>query len=503
MSQGDKIFTRQDRTFTRKEINDILGSVINKTLGEIDKNNVFKKTIKHSKITGIAGDVIEESVLEYPSDNKQEADIFVDGIETEVKTTGIRIKEQKNTSNIYEAKEPMSITAVSPEKIVFEDFLSSMFWHKLEHMLLVYYLYDSKKTVPAADYANFPIKGYELYEFNEIEKGILEQDWIKVRDFIKFLHANYPEPTNEYPRISSALRSDLMMIDTAPKWPNRPRFRLKRATVSTIVQQYFGRAFEQLNDPITSFSELDARLNHFSTLYKGKSVKELLHILKIPTKLTPKKDVSKNVTERIVTSMFGAKSKKISNIELFSEIGLMSKTITITTNGYRTEDTKLEPIDFTEWKDETINFEDSSIYEYFSQNQFLFIIFEEKNSKDKLLDNKFLGFKRLSFSDEFIEQEVKRTWDDTRNLLINNNLEKTVVNYTSGIKKGHPVINKNGQTKTSINFPKSRDYAVFLRGTGRDSSDKTEIVNGIAMYKQNYWIKGHWITNKLLEIDYI
>lgn len=503
MAQFNKIFTRLDRVFTESEINDILGSVLNKTLGEIDKNNVFVKTKKHPKITGIAGDVIEESVLEYPSDNRQEADIIVDGIETEVKTTGIRIKEHKNTVNNYEAKEPMTITAVSPERIVYEDFLSSMFWHKLKHMLLVYYLYDSKKTVPASGYANFPVKGYELHEFKEDEQEILEQDWKIVKNFIHYIQENNIEPNDGYPRISSELRPHLMMIDTSPKWPNRPRFRLKRAAVSTIVQQYFGRKFEQLEDSITSFSELEERLRHFSVLYKGKSVKELLHIFDIPIKLTSKDDVSKNVTEQIVTSMFGAKSKKMSSIELFSEIGLISKTITITSKGYRTEDTKLQPIDFTEWKDEKINFEDSSIYECFGQNQFLFIIFEEQNRNDKLLDNKFIGFKRLSFSDEFIEQEVKRTWNDTRDLLINNKLEENVIRYKTGPKKGQPIINKNGLISTSMNFPKAKDYSVFLRGTGRDSADKTEIINGISFYRQNFWIKGKWITQKLSELDYI
>lgn len=491
------------RIYTENEIHNILGQVVNKTLGEVDKNNVFSRTIKHPKITGIAGDVIEVSVLQYASDSSQEADIIIDGVETEVKTTGIRYKTRKNRANELEAKEPMTITAVSPERIVFEDFKNSSFWGKLENMLLVYYLYDSKTTVPAAGYANFPIKGYELHQFNEDEQKILEKDWTIVRDFIDKLQNDYQTPENEYPRISAELRPHLMMIDTAPKWPNRPRFRLKRAAVTTMVQQYFGRKFEKLKDSITSYKELEDRLRYFTDLYKGKTVRELLHILDIPLKLNKSNDVSKNVTEQIVAAMFGAKTKKMSSIEVFSEIGLVSKTITVTTKGYRTEDTKLDPIDFTEWQDVNKDFVNSSIYEYFSQNQFLFIIFEEENKTDKLLDNTFLGFKRLIFSEEFIEQEVKRTWNDTRSLLVNDNLEEKILRYKKGPNKGQPIINKNGTVRTSINFPKSKDYNVFIRGTGNDSSDKTEIVNGLAIYKQNFWIKGTWVTEKLSELDFI
>ena len=71
----------------------------------------------------------------------------------------------------------MSITAVSPDTIVVEEFDNSNFWHKLEHMLIVYYLYASSVTVKAADYADFPIKGYEFYEFNSKDREILKNDW--------------------------------------------------------------------------------------------------------------------------------------------------------------------------------------------------------------------------------------------------------------------------------------------------------------------------------------
>ena len=205
----------------------------------MDVNNVFARTITHPKITGIAGDVIEQSVLGYSADSDKNPDLLVDGVPTELKTTGIR-KPKKTGGFMYEAKEPMSITAVSPDKITNEEFSTSSFWHKLEHMLIVYYHYDSPVTVKAADYADFFIKGYHFHEFSEEEQEILKNDWLIVRDFIQHLQDNYANPKAEYPRISSELRKQLMLIDTAPKWPNAPRFRLKRAAVSTLVQKHFG-----------------------------------------------------------------------------------------------------------------------------------------------------------------------------------------------------------------------------------------------------------------------
>ena len=64
-----------DHIFTEEEVVRILDKVVGKTLGQIDKNNVFDKTKEKPKITGIAGDVIEQSVFGYQADTKQEADL--------------------------------------------------------------------------------------------------------------------------------------------------------------------------------------------------------------------------------------------------------------------------------------------------------------------------------------------------------------------------------------------------------------------------------------------
>lgn len=484
--------------FAKDELEDILHSTIGKTLGEVDRNNVFYKTIKHPKITGIAGSVVEESVLGYPADSYQKPDLYVDGKDVEVKTTGLR-RVKKSTNGELEAKEPMSVTAVSPERIVNESFETSNFWHKLERLLLVYYLYDSEVTVPAAEYANFPIVGYDFHEFSSLDREKLKNDWEIVRNFIYELQLNYKNPEEHYPRISSELRSQLMLIDTAPKWPNRPRFRLKRTTVTIMAQKIQGKKFEQLEQEINTYKELDQQLNQFTKKYKHKTVQELLKLLEIKERLNSSGDVSKSVTEQIVTRMFGAKSKKMGKIELFSEIGLIPKTITQTKRGTRTEDTKLFKVDFDEWLDENISFENSSLYSNFNERQFLFIIFQEQDKSEKLLTNRFLGFKRVIFSEEFIEKQVKFIWDDVRNKVFSNTLNEKVKLDANG----KPKINKNGTVKTSINFPKSKDYDVFFRGTGKDSRDKTITINGIHMYRQDVWIKGSIINQMLNSVNFI
>ena len=79
--------------FEREKLEAILFSVKDKTLGEVDKKHVLDRTKTNPKITGIAGDVIEQSVLGYPPDQAQRPDLDVDGVPTELKTTGMRLKK--------------------------------------------------------------------------------------------------------------------------------------------------------------------------------------------------------------------------------------------------------------------------------------------------------------------------------------------------------------------------------------------------------------------------
>ena len=475
--------------FHKDEITRILDDCLNKTLGEVDSNNVFDRTIKHPKITGIAGDVIEQSVLGYPPDIRQEPDLDIDGVKTELKTTGMRRKGSR-----YDAKEPMSITAVSPDTIVNETFLDSNFWHKLEHMLFVYYLYDSPSPVKAAQYADFPIKGYQFHEFDEEDQEILKNDWEIVRDFIRYLQDEYEDYEDEYPRISHELRPKLMYIDTAPKWPNRPRFRLKRAVVSSIIQEHFGEGLEQLPGKYTTFSEIDKTLHDLSEKYKEKTIGELINLLDIEVTR-----VNKSIGEAIIVKMFGGKSKKMQSIELFRKAGIIGKTITLTERGLRKEDMKFFTIDFDEFDNEDIEFEYSQFYDYFANNRFLCILFQKPYSDAKMIENKFLGFKMIEFSQEFVENDVKIAWERIKDLIVNDKLEDVI----SLDKFGNPRINSSGNVMSAPNFPKSSEGNVFVRGTSSTSDVKPLNVNGVQMYRQQIWVKGLYIVDKLNNEQYI
>lgn len=144
----------------------ISSRALSERLWGVDSSNQFARTAKNSKITGIAGDVIEQSVFRYARDSKQECDIEVDGQLTELKTTGVRVpktdlkRAQGKIGDAYNvflgAKECISITGVTFEPAPQTDFFTSHFWEKAEHLLIVFYEYKSYDVVPLQTMLIFP-----------------------------------------------------------------------------------------------------------------------------------------------------------------------------------------------------------------------------------------------------------------------------------------------------------------------------------------------------------
>lgn len=474
------------RIFTRQEIDSLLSASVGQTLEQVDKAGLFALHEGKSKVTGIAGDIIEISVLGCERDSKQEPDIVVDGVQVELKTTGLIKPKKKDSPYLFECKEPVSITAVSIPVIVKEEFETSNFWHKLAHVLWVYYWYKSPMTVKLDGYKNFPILGFQFYKFDEEDRLRLKQDWLLVRDFLIVIHRDYPSQTEreaQYPRLSHELRSQLMLIDTAPKYPNPPRFRLKRSFATVIANTYFSKKYEleKLTVPITKYADIDAKCGDLNKAYVGKSFAEIAKLLGIPL------NGAKNFAELVVLKMFGSEAGSLNKIDDFAKIGLIAKSLPLNYKGTPKESMKMFMPDFEEWVNEE-SFDESFLRDYFAENQFLFIVYQYKDKAERNINSiEFVGFKRVMITDEFIDTEVKRCWTEVRSLIKENRLaiEKKFR------KDGMPIINpKSGVQQESPNFPKEANFDVFLRGSGNDSSDKfkTLEINGLRMLPQEVWL---------------
>ena len=251
--------------FSCLELTRMMEKIVGKTLGEVDRANVFTTDKPHK---GMAGAVIERSVLGYGANSDQKPDIKVDGEPTEVKTTGVRIKDGS-----YYAKEYLAITDVSLKTIEKEEFLESAFWHKLAHLLLVFYHYDSPSPIPYNEYSRFEIIGWILDSFTSEQRAELQKEWSLVKEFIANANKS-SNPKEIYPYLGRELRENLLYIDTGPRYPNQPRFRLKKPFVNALIDAALNKG-EPENQPedlpfnIGKYSDLDALCHEITERYHG------------------------------------------------------------------------------------------------------------------------------------------------------------------------------------------------------------------------------------------
>lgn len=494
-----------ERIFTREKIDRLLDEAKDHTLGEVDTIGLidaayFANPGKVQK--GIAGDVIEVSVLGCGGrDSHPEPDITVDGVRTELKTTGV-VTPKKLASSEFEAKEPLTITGVSPRTIIGETFDDSRFWHKINHLLFVFYHYHlSVSAKNSLDYKSFPILGHMFWEVPEDDREKLRNDWLAVQKFIR-LHSFDDEVERH------RLKENLLLMDYAS--PKQPRFRFKRSYVTTIVEQFlWNRQYEALKTPIGRFTDIDSKCHDFTAQFRGKSLMEISSRIGISV------PSGKDSCQRLIVNLFGSEARSINQIRDFQEIGLVAKTIVLQANGRPTEDMKLFQLDFDEFFNPAITFKEnpmeeeslfedagySEIYSYFAEKSFIFILFREPRVPRKKEDGKkesiplseclFEGFKRYSFKDHFIDTEVFRCWNDARTLVFTGALEEE----------------KNGRGYAP-NFPKSSDHIVFFRGSGQKVTDRRLRMKqtwgiDIPMYLQSVWIRGGWIVEELNSVNFL
>lgn len=227
----------EDRKYTKEFVYNLLESVKGKTLGEVDLSNQFLRTEKSSKITGIAGDVIEQSVFGYERDSKQECDIEIDGVLTELKTTGVRVPKTNcklangkkgDAYNVFlRAKEGISITGVTFEPTIQTDFYTSHFWEKSEHLLIVFYEYKPYTSVSASAYANFPIVDYCFNTFSETERCQFRSDWECVSNYLQDVYNTFKDENERNEHLigfTHKLRSNLLLIELVPSFKKKGNF---------------------------------------------------------------------------------------------------------------------------------------------------------------------------------------------------------------------------------------------------------------------------------------
>ena len=257
---------------------------------------------------------------------------------------------------------------------------------------------------------------------------------------------------------------------------------------------------EVSDDELSGMDEVAHKCHEIMTAYRGKSIKELCNIFGLGPST-----VAKQTADKLIARMFGGReAKKVSDIEQLAKLGLIGQIVVLNKNGGRTEDMKLSAciLDFDELNDPDITFEDTEAYEFFNDYRLLCPIFKEHPQNDGKVvygDNTFEGFKLFNLNSDDVLDTARTVWTKAKDLIQNDELTVSAMYTRDGKLRITP---KTGVVMTKTNLPKSKDYNVFFRGTSTDATRK-ENINGLEMYRQNYWIKGKYIVDELNNQDYI
>lgn len=480
--------------FTRGGLEALITATLGRTVSEVDSSGVLHAARAWSN-KGRIGNVIEQSVLGYPPDSDQRPDLLVDGVPWELKCTGL--VEASRGHDPWRAKEPMSVTAVSPEAIVGETFSTSAFWHKAERLLVVYYLYVRPGQGVAVSYADFEFRGYDFHVWSVIDRGRLEADWTVVRDYVRRAMA---DADALMPGLSTLVNPELLYLDTSPKWPNRPRFRLKASLVTQMARERLDDGMRMIPDQrgLGSMAEVRSALARVAGQCSGSTLGELAATLGIDASGRdgrPPKSLAEQVVVRLLTGHPG----RASQVPLLAKAGLVLKTVTLTPRGGRTEDMKLgQAIDFDELSDADSRFEGSAFASAVADATVVAAVLSEAWRGCTLTECSLLGFKSLWLGS--LEADARVLWDGMRERILGGTLADVPVTRADGTPRTSP---KTGLPMTAPNWPKSRDGALFVRGTGADATDKPVVVSGVRMYRQNVWVKGTVIARMVAEAEFL
>ena len=481
MAQG------HSQEYTKQEVITLLNRAMGRTFEELTGQAYFDRMPDDFMDKGLPGKIVEQYILGCGTNTDQAPDIIIDGARTEVKATGFTIDK-----NGHRAKEFISVTAVSVNDIVNQEFFDSYFWHKIEHLLLVYYQYREKPPCKSKKYRSFPFCGYEFFSFPESDLREIIREWTLVRDKVREM-SQRENPREHYPNIRRELGDELAMLGIAPKYP--PRFRLKQGVVTTIIRRHFEHAaMETLPHTIDRFADLDAECHRITERFRGRTVRDLLGYFGI-TDYNPR---NKALLRPLIIRMFGGTGSRYENVDQFSKLGIIVKSICLSSNHHIKEQMKLFPVNFKELMEDK-DFEESELYAYFADHQFLFPMFAYTDT-DSMLDCVFMGFKRMGFDEDFITDHVQRLWADTRSLISENRLARTTVYLSLGTPKMTRVTR---MPVTSLNFPRASEYYVYIKLGGTNGAAYTEVVNGIEMVQQWYWINTFRLFRDLDRIDYL
>lgn len=402
----EKIWKSVDEVHSHAEL------AINKKVRDLVKDETLMKYYEKRNNKGWVGNSIESDWFSIPNNSRKEADIPY--LDLDIKVTPIRL-----TKNGWSAKERLTLNLFDFNEEHNKTFDEASFFKKATYIELLYYEYKDYIDSP-----DFIIKAANLLNLKDLPKEdllIIEQDWNTIIKKIKEGKAEelsdsltkYLGATTKGAKTESNLTSQPFSETRA----HRRAFTLKGAYMSTLAKKFMDidRDDEKIIKDINELKQNsfeDIVLHRFKP-YVGHTKKELASIfdMEIPER---NDKASSAALARKMLNLDG----EIEDTEEFNKADISVRIMTIIPQSKKsTEGFKIIIPGENSIEPEIIvnqSWEDSSLREHLSSQQFLLVIFEKIDDETIFKGAKFW---RVNYDD--LETTIQDTWTNVRSILNN------------------------------------------------------------------------------------
>lgn len=425
---------------------------------------------------GGLGNFLEEIYFGYKANSDSRADFHETGVELKVSPYEIRKNKE------YRVGERLVLTMIDYNNPVEADIFKAHLWEKVQQLLLIYYLRDRA----VENNLEYRIDYTSLFSPSDADLKIIKQDYQVI---ISKIMAGNAHDLSESDTIylaactkgSTALKSTVSQYYNASVLAKKRAFSFKPSYMNTVLKNMITQATEE--SIITNQEQLiedtfEGIVIKKLQAYYGKSDKQLCDLFN--------RVYNNNKAQWIDLAyrMLGIKSNKA---EEFTKANIVVKSIRIEEDGTMNENISFPAFNFKELIQE--EWEDSSVYTYFEETKFLFVIYKKQNGKYIFSDARFWN---MPMAD--LEGDVRLCWEQTVDKVKNGVLFR---------KSGSRIFNDLPSSKENRIMhirPHAQKSAYLLKdGTeiGNIERDANELPDGQWMTHQCFWLNNSYILAQL------
>lgn len=443
-----------------------------KTISDFEDKKISMKS------KGQYGNYIEKYFFGYQPNNDSAADFEKIGVE--LKVTPFKVNKNGSIS----AKERLVLTILNYMEENLDDFYSTHLWQKCSKILLLFY----NGLLEGQTMADYIIKKVFLFEWFEEDMEVILEDYKRITEKIKSGRAHdLSESDGNY--LSTCTKGagkgkDFREQPFSNELAKQQAWELKSSYMTYLINNKIFNQIEQesvvaaARGERKSFTEIIAEK---ILAFRGISEADLYKRFSINPR-------AKGKNSTLVRKILGL-TGDIEKTQEFQKANMNLRVIRIDKNGLPKEDSPFKTYNFlnlvknSEW-------EESHVYQEIYNKRFLFVVFKEIEPTLFVLNSiKFWGFP------DRLETEVKRVWQETRQILVD------------GVKltqKGNKVSTNFPQSKINkIIFTKIHDqntlYEIALGefvGKGK-LSDTDELPDGRNITKHSFWLPKKFLKEVL------